>query len=87
MQLLFFLEFGKHGLGLLTVLYVLLSGFLIVQAIIKRNKNQQYVGDGANQRQLKDQPKQPIYKIATFKMWIILTIIAIIIHFAIQASY
>lgn len=81
----FFLEFGKHGLGALWIPYALVSGWLLYQAVrASKSGWKQQKKDGTT-----DYGKEniPIYKTAQFIGVLILTVIAVIVHFAIQGSY
>lgn len=86
MKLLFFLEFGKHGLAALWIPYGLVTAWLLIQTVIAHNSGG-YKQGAQGQAPTLDNKKTPLWKIPQFKGAIILTIIAIVVHFCIQASY
>lgn len=87
MTLLFFLEFGKKGLGLFWVVYLLVSTVLLYTAYQKWKEPFLYqdLPDGTR-IQVPNKPRQSILKVARFKMWLGLTGIALILFILIQSG-
>lgn len=80
----FFLEWGKHGLAALWLPYIIVSIILLYQYFKARKSGWYQNKDGVNTA---GTGKLPWYKYHTLVGWLIITGVAIIIHFAIQASY
>jgi hypothetical protein len=68
-------DFGKNGYGLLWIIYALLSIWFIYQSV------------KAVHDPISSYYKKPLYKVPVFGFFIAITVIAVIIHFCIAASY
>lgn len=81
----FFLEFGKHGLGLLWLPYIGLSLWFIYQTwkASTSGGKRQLPGGGY----VYDEKKTPVYKIPQFWFFVAITVAAIVIHLIIQPDY
>jgi hypothetical protein len=86
MQILkFFLDWGKHGLGALWLPYLIVMAILGYQ-VYQAHKSE-YGNYDVKGQWVKISDTTPLLKINQFKGMIVLTVIAIIIHFSVQASY
>lgn len=88
MTLLFFLEWGKHGLGFMWVLWAGLSGFIGYKAYKSRENSTTRVLDDelGNRRVLTNQPKLSWWNVPEFRILLLTQLAFIVIHLVIVAE-
>lgn len=80
----FFLEWGKNGLGFLWVPYIALSAWFLYQTITALRSGWRQDNLGGTKQ---GKESVSIWRIGAFRYFLGITVIAVIIHIAIQISY
>jgi ABC-type glycerol-3-phosphate transport system permease component len=86
-------DFGKHGFGILWIVYLLLSLWLLFQTyrthskIVQKKVPFPLPGAPNNVKWIDTPDHTPVTRIPTFWFFIAITVIAIVIHILITADY